>query len=288
MRSGAVRFNFMCSKGVWSCPIFTMLWFSCGFLAYVPVLSKDLYSGTNDTRHVSNHGSVFGGIRTGENNLRISVFILVSLMIVFIVDINTPLGFSAWILYFIPLFLTLYLEMRNGPFYVAGIIVVLIAASFFLSPQDISTLYALLNRLFFSCMLAASAFLIWNHKKSEENLKKSEKNYRILTEWSPDAVLVYRDGAIRYANLAFLHLFDNDPAGSPVGRDILEIIRPEYAEIVRERIRQAGLGAQVEVAGVHLIRPGGSDVRLDMVLREVCWDGTLGVLILSRISTGRD
>ena len=233
---------------------------------------------------MSTAGSVTGEIRTRENNLRISVLILVSLMIIFILDINTPLGLSAWILYFIPLFLTLYLEMRNGPFYVTGIIIVLIGASFFLSPQDISQLYAILNRIFFGCMLIASAFLIWNHKKSEENLKKSEKNYRILTEWSPDAVLVYRDGAIRYANRAFLHLFDADPAGTPIGRDIIDLIQPERREIVRERIRQASLGAQGEVSDVHLIRPDGRDVRLDMVLREVCWDGSLGVLILARIS----
>lgn len=220
----------------------------------------------------------------GAGTIRISFEILVCLMIIFFIDINTPLGLSAWILYFIPLFLTLYLEVRNGPFYVTGIIIVLIAASFFLSPQDMSPLYAFLNRLFFSCMLAASACLIWNHKLSGENLKASEKNYRILTEWSPDAVIVYRDGAIRYANRAFLRLFETDPANMPVGRDILDLIQPERKELVRERIRQASMGALVEVSDVHLIRPARSDVRLDMVFREVCWDGSLGVLILSRIS----
>jgi PAS domain S-box-containing protein len=229
--------------------------------------------------------NVTGGLRTRENNLRISVLILVSLMIIFIVDISTPLGLSAWILYFIPLFLTLYLEARNGPFYGTGIIIVLIAASYFLSPQDISPLYALLNRFFFACMLIASASLIWNYKMSGENLKKSEKNYRILTEWSPDAVLVYRDGAIRYANRAFLHLVEGDPSGSPVGRDILDLVEPGQREMVRERIRQASLGAQGDVAGVRLTRPSGKDVRLDMQFREVCWDGNPGVLILSRISS---
>ncbi len=228
---------------------------------------------------------VAGGIRTRENNLRILALILVSLMIIFILDISTPLGLSAWILYFIPLFLTLSLEMKNGPFYVTGIGIVLITLSYFLSPQDMSPVYALLNRLFFSCMLVASASLIWNYKMSGENLKASEKNYRILTEWSPDAVLVYRDGAVRYANRAFLHLFDTDPAGPPVGRDILDLIQPERRDLVRERIRQASLGAQGEVSDVHLIRSAGRDIRLHMVFREVCWDGSPGVLILSRIST---
>jgi PAS domain S-box-containing protein len=234
---------------------------------------------------VNNAGGVSGGSPPGENNLRTSVEILVLLMIIVIADINTPLGFSVWILYFIPLFLTLYLGMRNGPFIVTGIIIVLITASYFLSPQDMSPLYALLNRLFFSCMLIASAFLIWNYKIGGENLKLSEKNYRILTEWSPDAVLVYRDGTIQYANRAFLYLFDTDPAGTPVGRDILDMIQPEHKELVRERIRQASLGAQGEVPDVHLLRSAGKDVRLDMVFREVCWDGSLCVLILSKISS---
>ncbi len=237
-----------------------------------------------DTRHVSDPDSVTGGIRTREDNLRISVLILVSLMIIFIADISTPLGFSTWILYFIPLFLTLYLGMRNGPFYVTGIIIFLTAASYFLSAQDMSPVYARLNRFFFSCMLIASASLIRHYKKSEENLKSSEKNYRILTEWSPDAVLVYRDGKIRYANRAFLYLFDADTAGSPVGRDILDIIQPERRDLVRERIHQASHGAQGEVFDVRLIRPSGKDVRLDMVFREVCWDNSPGVLILARIS----
>lgn len=234
---------------------------------------------------MSNADSVTGGIRTPENNLRISVLILVSMMLIFVTDISTPLGFSVWILYFIPLFLTLYLEMRNGQFIVTGIIIVLLAVSFFLSPQDMSPLYAFLNRLFFSCMLIASASLIWNYKISGENLIKSEKNYRILTEWSPDAVLVYRDGVIQYGNRAFLRLFDGDPSGSPVGRDILDLIQPERKERVRERIQQATLGAQGEVSEVHLIRPARSDVRLDMAFREVCWDSRHGVLILSKISS---
>ncbi len=51
-----------------------------------------------------------------DNNLGISVKILVSLMIIVIVDISTPLGFSVWILYFIPLFLTLYLGCGTGRF----------------------------------------------------------------------------------------------------------------------------------------------------------------------------
>jgi len=237
-----------------------------------------------DTRPENKTVAESGGVRTGANNLRIAAEILVCLMIIFFVDISTPLGFSVWILYFIPLFLALYLEVRNGPFYVTGIIIVLIAVSFFLSPQDISPLYAFLNRVFFSCMLIASAILMGNYQGSGEALKRNEKNYRILTEWSPDAVFVYRDGRIQYANRASLRLFGPDPAATPVGKDILDLVGPEHKDTVHEQIRQASLGAQGEISAVRLVPPARSDVTLDMVFREVCWDGSLGVLILSRIN----
>jgi PAS domain S-box-containing protein len=232
----------------------------------------------------SKAGTVTPAIRPGRGSVRIIAGILVCLMLIFVADISTPLGFSVWILYFIPLFLTLYWEEQNGPFSVTGIIVLLIAASFFLSPRDISPVFALLNRVFFSAMLIVSALLIWNHKKSEVELKKSEKNYRILTEWSPEAVVVYRDGAIRYANRAFLHLFDQDPAGTPLGRDILILIPPDQQDLVMERIRQASFGAQGEAPDIILRRPWGRDIRMDLTFREVCWDSSPGVMILGKIA----
>ena len=51
----------------------------------------------------------------------------------------------------------------------------------------------------------------------------------------------------------------------------------------RERIRQASLGAQGEAPDIRLIRSAGGDVRLNMLFREVCWDGSLGVMILAKI-----
>lgn len=94
-------------------------------------------------------------------------------MIIFILDINTPLSLQPGSCISSR---CLYLGMRNGLFFVTGIIIVLIAASYFISVQDMSPIYALLNRQFFSCMFIASDSLIWNYKKSEESLKKSEKN----------------------------------------------------------------------------------------------------------------
>ena len=97
-----------------------------------------------------------------DNTLGIAVKILVSLMIIVIDGHQHParlFGLESWT--FIPLFLTLDRDCTGtGRFISPVIIIALIAASFFLSPMDISPVYALLNRGFFACMLIASAFLI--------------------------------------------------------------------------------------------------------------------------------
>lgn len=63
--------------------------------------------------------------------------------------------------------------------------------------------------------------------------------------------------------------------------DILDLIQPEQKELVQEPIRQASPGAQGGISGANLIRPDDRYVRLDMVLRRVCWDSSPGVLIIT-------
>ena len=47
-------------------------------------------------------------VQRREDFLRIVVYIILSTALIFVVDIITPLGVMIWILYLIPLFLTVY------------------------------------------------------------------------------------------------------------------------------------------------------------------------------------
>jgi len=227
-------------------------------------------------------GDGAGNPRAGENNLRITSEIIILIALIFLCDILTPLGLAIWILYFIPLFLTLYLEWRYGTLVITGIIITLISASFFFSSQDISLLYAILNRVFFYLMLIASAFLIENYRTNAERLRRSEENYRILVEWSPEGIIVCRDDTIQYANLVFLRLFAADDTDNPVGRAFNGLIHPASQQIVRERMSQAAMGAQVRIPDVDMIRPDGSELRADLTMREIVWDHDTAVLIIIR------
>ena len=73
-----------------------------------------------------------------------------------------------------------------------GVFILLMAASLFLSPRDISIEYALLNRAFFAFILVISSIFIEEYVSNVEGLALSEERYRYLTECSPDGIIVYR------------------------------------------------------------------------------------------------
>jgi len=217
-----------------------------------------------------------------ENTLRAVSLILASAFIIFYIDIITPLGLTVWILYFVPLFLTLYWEWRYGPFVVTAIIIILIAASFFLSPRDVSLVFSLLNRVFFSMMLIVSSLLIWNHKQYEDNLIRGEERYRNLVEWLPDAIVVYLEGVILYVNPASLFFFGADRREDLVGQDLLDMLESDHQQIIRERITQAAIGARMLVPDVPVIRRDGRKINADISLGDVYWDSRHAVLIVVR------
>ncbi len=78
----------------------------------------------------------------------------------------------------------------------------------------------------------------------EEALKESEQRYRSLVELSPDAVMVHSDLEIVYINDAGARLFGTERPEDIVGRSVLDLIHPDYMEIVKRRLKQVTSGAQ--------------------------------------------
>ena len=217
-----------------------------------------------------------------ENLLQTTTYILVSTLLIFYIDVITPLGLTVWVLYFIPLFLTLYLEWKNAPYLGAGVFILLIAISFFLSPRDVSELFAVINRVFFASMLLVTALLIARYKQSIEDLQISEKKYRYLTEWSPDAIIVQQEGKIRYANPAGRRLFAAHTDEDLYGKDIANLVSPDEQGSIRQRIAQVMLGAKMRIPKTRLVRFDGKNIIAEAWLGEIIWDGKSAVQIILR------
>ena len=72
----------------------------------------------------------------------------------------------------------------------------------------------------------------------EKALKESEERYRSLVELFPDAVMVHSDLDIVYINHAGARLLGAERPEDIQGRSVLELIHPDFVEIVRRRLKQ--------------------------------------------------
>jgi len=162
-------------------------------------------------------GTLIWPVRRRADFLRIVTYIAVATILVFVLDVITPLGVMIWILYFIPLFLTVYLSWKAAPHVMTGAFIFLMAASLFLSPRDIPLELALLNRIFFALILIIASLFIRDYIANVEDLALSEGRHRSLIELLPEGVIVCKHGKIAYINPFGTRLFGADRPENLIG-----------------------------------------------------------------------
>ena len=229
-----------------------------------------------------NRGSLTWPVERRKDFIRIVAYVAITTALIFVVDIITPLGIVVWILYLIPLFLTVYLSWKYAPLVMTGIFILLMVASLFLSPRDVSIEYAVLNRVFFAFILVISSIFIEEYVSNVEGLALSEERYRYLTECSPDGIIVYRQGEIEYVNPAGMRLLGADRREDLAGIDFTDMIDPEQKALVRERVAQAALGARMVIDKVRLIGPDRNQKTVGISLASVFWNKGKAVQIVMR------
>ena len=228
-----------------------------------------------------------GPVRWEERTLGVVTLIVATTALVFYLDLITPLGLTVWILYFIPLYLTFYVRWSAAPFAATAVFIALIGASSLISYRDVSFLYALLNRLFFTGMLVVSALFIWNAGRTVDRFRVSEEHHRLLAESSLDSILVSSGDRILYANPAGERMFAADSGHALVGRDLSGLVDPAERENIRVRVRQTMEGARMHLSAVRMTRLDGRPLCADAALSEIAWDGAPAVEIVLRPAARR-
>lgn len=76
-------------------------------------------------------------------------------------------------------------------------------------------------------------------KLHELNLKlqESEKKYRTLVEFSPEAIAVHYQGKIIYVNPEAIRIFGGESVNDFIGKPVLDFVHPDYHDIVKERVQ---------------------------------------------------
>ena len=108
--------------------------------------------------------------------------------------------------------------------------------------------------------LVINARDITDRKTSEEALRESEERYRQLVEISPDAVIIHQEGKITFLNPAALVMLGVMDSNEILGKNVLEIIHPDYRDAVRNNIEKDLSGNMTPPIELQLLRGDGSSV----------------------------
>ena len=124
---------------------------------------------------------------------------------------------------------------------------------------------------------------ISSRKQAERALQESEDRYRKLVELSPDVVAIATEGKIAFLNEAGAKLFGVASPEEMYGRPVLEIVHPDYQQIVTQRLRQVmELGEQAPLIEEKILRRDGTVVWVEAVSRPFIYQGKNAMLSVIR------
>jgi two-component system NtrC family sensor kinase len=119
--------------------------------------------------------------------------------------------------------------------------------------------------------------------ETERALRRSETNFRMLTEATPEAVVVHHDGLLVYVNPAAARMFAVASPDQLLGRRVLDFVHPDDHAAVRERLGRARTSeGPLPVSEERLLRRDGTIALAEVAAMPVTFDGVRSVLIIAR------
>ncbi len=132
-------------------------------------------------------------------------------------------------------------------------------------------------------MILATIRDITERTRADQALKETEERYRQLVELSPDSILVHREGKIAFANSSALELFGAPEAGALIGRDVQDLVHPDFRKIVRERGRIIQMeGRSVPRQEQKCLRLDGTAFDVEVSSAPIIYDGVRSSLTMIR------
>jgi len=102
-------------------------------------------------------------------------------------------------------------------------------------------------------------------RKLEQNaLKDSEERYRRLVNFSPYGIAMHSEGKLVFLNQAGARILGAANPEELMGIPVLQIIHPDYREIVKERIRMQKEGKAAPLMEEKFLRVNGSSVDVEI------------------------
>jgi len=116
----------------------------------------------------------------------------------------------------------------------------------------------------------------------EEELIHIEERYLRLLELSRDIVLLHSRGKYIYANPAAMKVLRASGPEDLIGKPVLEIIHPDYWEIVKDHSKQLEEGKQPPFLEEKYLRFDGTTVELEITAAPLRYQGQPMALVVAR------
>ncbi len=78
---------------------------------------------------------------------------------------------------------------------------------------------------------------ISGRRRAELAMAELQERYRQLVELSPDCIYIHQEGKIVFVNSACVRMFGAASAEQLIGMPLLDLLHPDYREVVQQRIR---------------------------------------------------
>jgi PAS domain S-box-containing protein len=106
-------------------------------------------------------------------------------------------------------------------------------------------------------------------------LEDSEQRFRALIEWTPEAVIVVRDGIVLYVNPAAAGLFGAAQASAMVGTGVIDRVHPDSRELALGRLRTPAQAEATRLPKVELkfLRLDGTVIDAEVQSTRIMFDG---------------
>ena len=129
---------------------------------------------------------------------------------------------------------------------------------------------------------------VTDRRREEQTLCESEARYRTLVELSPDAIFVYADGKIAFANPATARLLGARGPEEVVGLGLADLVPSEHRGVFQERLDQALSGHRSpSFEELRLVRFDGTMVCVESAGIPITYGGQHAVQVLFHDLTER-
>jgi len=118
--------------------------------------------------------------------------------------------------------------------------------------------------------------------RAEEELVESDRRFRRLIEFSPDAMFIKRANCIVFANQRCLKLFGASSIEQVLGKSVFDFFHPEYHAIEMERVGLMEMGNTVPLIEEKIVRLDGTMVDVEISASPFLEDGVTAIQVVCR------